>query len=263
MKRGFIGILDKRKWVGRRTAPTFLLLGIFLGLTACDELKRIMRPELRSAKVDDRVDKAAEPAEAMTPEERFSFYRWLVVEMQQQIFSRPGVEGIDEWANVLSQRGSIEGVYHGLILSSRYAAAETGKADLKAVRFFAQEMAALDHPNLKDSDEKVRISREAYAKRAMGHSVFTLKRLLGEKILQQSHERRLDKDRLAAWYAAFAARWAGSGVSFGMKQRNLTEEAFHYRWAQRNTLGMIQWELLNRAHRILNAYGGIANPVGK
>jgi hypothetical protein len=49
-----------------------------------------------------------------------------------------------------------------------------------------------------------------------------------------------------------------------MAQRNKTDEIFHFNWAKENKLGMIQWELLNKVHRLMNAYGGIgASPAGK
>jgi hypothetical protein len=41
-------------------------------------------------------------------------------------------------------------------------------------------------------------------------------------------------------------------------QRNEKNEVFHFNWAKENTLGMLEWELLNREHRILNQLGGIA-----
>lgn len=67
--------------------------------------------------------------------------------MQEQIFARPAKDQVAAagWANVLGQRASIEGVYHGLILSSEYMALEKGNAaDIKVLRFFGNEMAMLE-----------------------------------------------------------------------------------------------------------------------
>jgi hypothetical protein len=104
----------------------------------------------------------------------------------------------------------------------------------------------------------------------MGTSLFTLKRILGEKVLQEANKRKDDKDGLAAWYASFVSRWVKIGVPFGLVQRNREDEAFHFRWAKENNLGMVQWELLNRVHRVMNSFGGlapvpspVASPVGK
>jgi hypothetical protein len=195
----------------------------------------------------------------MTAGQKLNFHRWIVREMLEQVFGRPAKsqEEIDGWANVFSQKGSMEGVYHGLVLSSDYAALEQGKTNLKAVRFFAQEMAALDNPNSADNDAKLKADAERYAKEYMGASLFTLKRLLGERIIAESTARKDDKDRLATWYANFVSRWAKAGVPFGLPERNKDDEAYHFRWAKDNGLGLIQWELLNRVHRILNSYGGL------
>ena len=232
-----------------------------VAFTGCD-LNDLFSPQSSKAKKKNEEQKntSADPTnDLMTAGERFAFHRWLVTEMQEQIFSKPArpSKEVDGWANVLSQRGSIEGVYHGFVLSSEYGELEKGRADIKVLRFFSQEMAALDHPNLNDSAEQVVAARSKYAQENSAQSLFALKRILGERVLQESVARKADKERLAGWYASFAARWAKHGVSFGMAQRNKEDEAFHYRWAQENNLGMIQWELLNRVHRVMNSFGGL------
>ncbi len=217
-----------------------------------------------TAKVTDaQKDMSADPANSMmTKGEVFAFHRWLVKEMQEQILARPASndQDINGWANVLSQRGSIEGVYHGFVLSTEYGAKEKGKPVLKAVRFFAQEMAALDFPNAKEGDADLVKAGEKYATENLSTPLFTMKRMLGDRILKESIARKADKERLANWYSGFVGRWAKAGVAFGHKQRDSGTEAYHYRWALDNNLGMIQWELLNRMHRIMNDYGGVALP---
>jgi hypothetical protein len=253
--------LQKSKWVHLLRVPTFLFLVALL--SGCDWRELIRPAAQKDRKADEQSDRAAEPSKGLlTQGERFAFHRWLVAEMQDQIFAGKtrGSTSVNDWANVLSQRGSIEGVYRGLVLSSEYASLERGRAEMRALRFFSQEMAALDHPNSNDGAEPVRAAREAYAKEYMGSSLFTLKRILGDKIIQQSNIRKSDRDRLAGWYASFVGRWNKAGVSFGMPDRNRDDEAFHFRWARENSLGMIQWELLNRAHRIMNEYGGVPVP---
>lgn len=217
----------------------------------------------------DETNKTAEPANVkmMSPGEKLAFHRWLVIEMQEQIFARPvkDTKAASGWANVLSQRASIEGVYHGLILSTEYVSLEKGKAsDIKALRFFGNEMAMLDFPAATEDDPRVHAASARYVRDSMGWTIFTLKRELGERILREAEKRKTDSEKLAAWFAGIAARWAKHDINFGLPQRNNRDEVFHFNWAKENTLGMIQWELLNRAHRILNQLGGIAvNPTGK
>lgn len=223
----------------------------------------LLRPAASSRAVKDQANRTAEPANSkmMSPREKFAFHKWLVLEMQQQIFARPPKDdtAASGWANVLGQRASIEGVYHGIILSSEYAALESGKAaDLKALRFYGNEMAMLDFPSAQENDARVQTAAAKYVKDSMALPVFTLKRELGERILREADARKADEEKLAAWYSGIAARWARQDIDFGMPQRNNKDEAFHFNWAKENTLGMVQWELLNKAHRILNHHGGIA-----
>jgi hypothetical protein len=196
----------------------------------------------------------------MSPAEKFGFHRWLVREMREQIFAKPVAvndPSINGWANVLSQNGSIEGVYHGLILSTEYTELEKGKADLKAIRFFGSAMTLVENPSLAENDAKLQASSAAYVKDNMSAPLFTLKRLLGEKVLGEVEKRKADKEKLAAWYADLATRWARLDIPFGLPQRNQAEEVFHLKWARGNSLGLLQWELLNRIHRAMNFYGGV------
>jgi hypothetical protein len=238
-------------------------------LTGCDQLSKFGLEGPAAKKPTPTVrETSAEPAgKMMTAGERFNFYRWLVKEMQEQILGRPATdnEQINNWAGVLAQQGSLEGVYHGFVLSTDYGALEKGRADLKALRFFASEMAALEFPLLPATDPKVVEASERYAKDHMADSLFTLKRLLGERILETSIKNKGDAERLANWYAPLAAKWSKMGVPLGAEQRLKTDEAFHFRWATDNNLGLVQWELLNRAHRIMNFLGGVPpiNPAGK
>ncbi len=235
------------KWV-RAFFPTFLFFS--LSFSSCE------------AATDPAVKAQADKAPAVSaanPADKKSFYRWLATEMHEQIYMRASANknDVESWANVFSQGGSIEGVYHGMVLSTDYAKSENGRADLKVLRFFSQEMALLDNPGAKDSDPKVKEAAEKYAKENMQTSLFAQKRILGEKILSEIEKRKSDRAKLAEWYAGYASRWAKLGIDFGMKQRNDANADFHKNWAADNSLGLLQWELLNRMHRILNEYSGV------
>jgi hypothetical protein len=252
--------------LGRAACKTLPALFLFSLLSGCNWIDWI-KPASRARQ--EESNKTAEPSNVkmMSPREKLAFHRWLVLEMQEQVFARPVKDpsAAAGWANVLSQRASIEGVYHGIILSTEYLALESGKpSDIKALRFFGNEMAMLDFPAANEDDPRVAAASAKYLKDSMSWPIYTLKREMGERILREANKRKADADKLAAWYAGIAARWAKHDVNFGLPQRNSKDEAFHYNWAKENTLGMIQWELLNKAHRILNQLGGVAvNPTGK
>jgi hypothetical protein len=97
-----------------------------------------------------------------------------------------------------------------------------------------------------------------YAKVFVGSSIFTLKRIIGDEV-QKLVALRLGKgapadgrERLAVWYGKWVVRLAGMGVDFGLPQRLRADELFHYQWAIAATPDRLQWEMLNRLHRLLN-----------
>ncbi|MGZ3702388.1 MAG: hypothetical protein ACXWSD_11400 [Bdellovibrionota bacterium] len=241
--------------------PALFFALLSTSLVGCDLLD-LLKPGMRMGK--SHVDTAALPQgiDVMSPREKLGFYRWLVGEMQEQIFARPLKDrsSSDGWANVLAQRGSIEGVYHGFVLSTEYITMEQKQkaADIKALRFFGLEMALMDFPYATESDERVQSASAKYVKENMSTSVFTLKKQLGERIIKEADKRKADGEKLAAWFSGIAVRWAKLDIPFGLKQRNDKDEVFHFNWAKENTLGMVEWELLNREHRILNQLSGIA-----
>ncbi|MEK6578246.1 MAG: hypothetical protein AABZ55_03390, partial [Bdellovibrionota bacterium] len=83
-------------------------------------------------------------------------------------------------------------------------------------------------------------------------SLFTLKRVLGEEILKIVDEKKQDRLDLAIWYSKWAVRMAAKKVDFGLPLRNSADEKFHFDWAMKASVDQLQWETLNRIHRLLN-----------
>ncbi|MCO5143977.1 MAG: hypothetical protein M9962_12880 [Oligoflexia bacterium] len=149
----------------------------------------------------DSKDKSADPAGVsfLTAGEKLKFHRWLVLEMYEQVFGHPMKDKSEAtgWANVLSQRGSIEGVYHGFVYSKEYSDLENGKAKLPAIRFFSTEMAILDHPNKAESSDEIKNAAEKYASENMAVPFFTLKKQLGDRIIKEAVARKEDKSKIS------------------------------------------------------------------
>jgi hypothetical protein len=93
---------------------------------------------------------------------------------------------------------------------------------------------------------------EKYATLFVGSSIYTLKRVLGDEALKVVGAKKQFKDKLALWYSKFAVRTATMGVDFGISQRSLTNEDFHFKWAFSANEDRVSWEILNRLHRLLN-----------
>lgn len=195
----------------------------------------------------------------LKPSELRSVHAWLIKEMYERIYAQTlkNPKEIAPWYGVLNQGASIEGLYHGLILSEKYRELERGKAPIAAVRFAAQELAVLQLERSQPGPE-TRAQAEMNMAKVMNLSLFTLKRELGEKMLSAIEKRKGGKESFADWYAGYATRWAGEGVDFGLPERNKTDKEFHKDWVSQHSLGLVQWELLNRMHRLLNFHGGFA-----
>jgi hypothetical protein len=191
------------------------------------------------------------------------------------------------WVDTLNQGASFEGVYNGFVRSATYVGLETktAAAPAEAVTLFLTEWAELEyelsdraHFELVEGALELRV-REVEAPQAsvnpstaeaitiekqkliepqrvaiIGHSVFTLKRLLGEAVLRWVGFKRKSIADFASGYAKWAIRLSTSPVDFGLSARKKNDEGFHYQWAVSQPVDVVQWEMLNRVHRLLNQF---------
>ena len=93
---------------------------------------------------------------------------------------------------------------------------------------------------------------DKYTKQFVGASIFTLKRVLGDEALRVVAVKKEYPEKLALWYSKWVVHMAERGVDFGISQRNKPDEAFHYKWAMAASDDRVNWEVLNRVHRLLN-----------
>ena len=198
-------------------------------------------------------------SQIMTPKEKRSFYTWLLNEMHQQVYVQPfpDLQEMLNWLNVLEQGGSVEGVYHGMVLSTQYMDKEKDAlAKDDALRFFAEESVLLSLEK-QVLDTKSSAAVDQLLVKMPKTSIYTLKREMGESILKLVSAKKGDRNKLADWYADVATRWSAKKIPFGIAERNKEERSFHYQWAMDNSVELLQWELLNRTHRILNQTQGL------
>jgi hypothetical protein len=173
----------------------------------------------------------------------------LLHEMFEVVLLREpvGQGEFDSLWNPLLQGASIEGIYNGLVHSSRYQELEqkTGKATPLTLQVFQQELtileSALPHPT-DFSDVKF---SEA--------SLFTLKRILGDEALKVMDAKSVKPTELAVWYGPWTARLASMKIDFGLPLRSNTDPKFHQEWAlSQKDPGFVVWEVLDRVHRVLD-----------
>jgi hypothetical protein len=215
----------------------------------------------------------------------------LLAELVRVVFNQEASEGQGDFealVHTLNQGASLEGVYRGLVMGSRYRGLESkGQGATPAeLRVFANEMAELQmtmrHPTHFDMDSKnvpqiefpdetsVNASpapsrseegegkkdraalEQDLLKKFIGASLFALKRVLGEEALRKFEESKNDSGEIAQWYASLVLRLINQGVDGGLELRNKPDFQFHLRFAEKMALDRVKWEVLNRYHRYLN-----------
>jgi hypothetical protein len=215
----------------------------------------------------------------------------LLSEMYQVVFqSLPqGTQAFSGYVENLDQGASFEGIYNGFAHSADYRELETATpgTSTDALQFFAAELAEVEEAlpirsrmdagsakplpilNLAAAEEEPvpaelafdspaprPSARDAWAaeyeKIFRGASIYTLKRVLGDELLKLIDVKKAQPRELADWYSRWAAKLARKNIGFGLDLRNKADEAFHRQWARHAPLDLLSWEVLNRAHRVLN-----------
>jgi len=108
------------------------------------------------------------------------------------------------------------------------------------------------HASIDPARRDLESLRKEYSEHFSRSSCFTLKRILGDEALRLLRHFGGDRLKQAAWYGRWAARLSGRKTDFGLPERNDPVAATHEEWALKNPVGSIQWEVLNRLHRLLN-----------
>ena len=215
----------------------------------------------------------------------------LLFEMMSVIFNQTEIEdksSFGELVHSLNQGASLEGIYNGIIMGSRYRTLEANaqSASPAVLKAFAVEMAELqvvmknptefvkdqsnkplsiDYP---EGNEKQAVveghSQEVKPKKTkdeifqlmlenfLGASTQTLKRVLGEEALRNMDQQKDSIGDLADWYGRFVLRMCDSQIDFGLPERNNANFDFHFKFAQTMALDRVKWEVLNRYHRYMN-----------
>lgn len=216
----------------------------------------------------------------------------LLSEMLKVVFNQEKIEDKSEFGTLvhtLNQGASLEGIYHGLIMGSRYRALESSSkaSSPRLLKIFAFEIVELQvsmknptefeageskkAPTIEFPDGNVSIplvnvkntqdvKQKKDKKVAMtemlelfiGASPYTLKRVLADEALKKLDELKDSPGDLARWYAQFVLHMCDTKVDFGLELRNRPDFDFHFKFAQNMAPDRVKWEVLNRYHRYLN-----------
>lgn len=199
--------------------------------------------------------------------------------------------------SALNQGASFEGVYNGLVHSSAYRERELSRPDstVEARAAFAEMLWELERAltstveitsrmsetlsrpvdpareagttsaaptQLTDAHQAEAVDWQAACRAMFARaSIFTLKRVAGDVLLDVIAEKHADRAALAKWFADWSAHLANRGVDFGLALRNRPDAAFHQAWALHASTDQLTWEALNRLHRVLNRLNIPSQPI--
>jgi hypothetical protein len=217
----------------------------------------------------------------------------LLAEMMKVVFHSDQVQDRSEYGGLthsLNQGASLEGIYRGIVMGSRYRGMENGSssASPKVLKAFVLEMVDLqatmknptefqieeakkaptiEYPDgepahhgvgSKQDTQEVKQKKERTVAINellhifIGASQYTLKRVLADEGMKKLDELKDAPGELAQWYAKFVLHMCGTGVDFGLELRNRPDFDFHFKFAQRMAPDRVKWEVVNRYHRYLN-----------
>ena len=281
-----------------------LILGLSLFTQACDPMKPAdviaqvkvllgIQPEKKGvpAEVKDELGHVQDPTKVKASELAKANSE-LLSEMMKVIFNQDEVEDKSDFGGLvrtLDQGASLEGIYEGIMMGSRYRALESKSqaASPTELKAFAVELAdlqlsmknpsvfeasearkapsidypdgsSIDVPTATAGSQEVTPKKDRMALQTelvqtfIGASGFTLKRTIAEEALKKMDEMKSDSGELAQWYAHFVLRMCETKVDFGLELRNKPDFDFHFSFAQKMALDRVKWEVLNRYHRYFN-----------
>jgi hypothetical protein len=157
--------------------------------------------------------------------------------------SKPNNEEVSQWFNILSQGGSREGVYRGLVLDNVYAGLENYDSGLneKMVGFIEAYMGKyLEQILSKENAKKM--------------NFFTIKKLLTEKSMEVMDELyRINPQDSFTWYAVFSREMAVKYPALMNNEVRKDERAErHLNWAKNVPFQFVKSEFIIKIQTVMN-----------
>lgn len=150
--------------------------------------------------------------------------------------------GLKKWLNVLEQGGSQEGIYRAMVLDKTYQNLEEFQDPInnKVISFL--------------SDYGSRFINQNYSEQSLRESsIYTIKRIVTERTLELIDYLKSKPEDLYRWYAIFSAE-VSKELRTQNQVRSISDEKYHYRWAEKVPLQHIKGEVIIKLHEILNQF---------
>ncbi len=228
--------------LGQKT--TVKLIGEEPNVVPVDEipmpvLPKVLEDATSTAVYDKKPEKIILPPEV---EQKFylGYIRELYEVTRQQ---KPNDDEITKMMNVLMQGGTREGIYRSLVLDSTYGGMENWDKPVKSV---TADFAVYFY-------EKY-LGKKVVKKSFEGMSVYTLKRLATERVLDMADAFGDDRENLEKWYAILSADLAKRFPSVGTNVVRKNPSALaHKAWASKVPVQHIKSELILKLHISFNS----------
>lgn len=175
-------------------------------------------------------------------ENKFNYaYVFEIYEATRQ--QKPNEDEVTKAMNILTQGGTREGIYRSLVLDSVYGGMENWDKPVKSV---TADFAVYFYGKY--------FGKKVAKKNFEGMSVYTLKRIIGEKALEIVDAFGEDRDGLERWYAVMSADLATRFPQiWSNPMRKKTSALEHKNWASHVPLQHIKSETVLKIHSAFNS----------
>ncbi|MAZ48358.1 MAG: hypothetical protein CME65_07335 [Halobacteriovoraceae bacterium] len=179
---------------------------------------------------------------SLTKRERAK-YQYLF--LKELIYVVRGAEATDQeltnYMNVLDQGGNREGIYRSLVVSSNYQELEMyQQSPSQRVLDFTQEYAV----------KYLRVNYEVT--KMKDYNVWSIKRLLVDRTLEQIDAFPKDGKDLYIWYAVLSEELAKRFAIWKNKVRSNTNPDTHIKWAQSVPFQHLKSEVIIKLNKVFN-----------
>jgi hypothetical protein len=180
----------------------------------------------------------------LKPEQEEKYYYAYVREIFEVTRqTKPNDDEMAKLMNILSQKGSREGIYHSLVLDSVYGGMENYD---KPIKSNAADFAIYFYGRY--------IGKKVAKENLKGMNIYSLKRLVADKALDVMDAYGDNREDLEKWYAVMSSDLASKfPLVWSGKMRKDTSSQNHKLWASKVPLQHIKSEMLIKIHGAFNS----------
>jgi hypothetical protein len=151
-------------------------------------------------------------------------------------------DDLAKWMNVVNQGGSLEGVYHALVLDNTYAGLENFEqpASTAAINFAVEYLDTYLARHVERSDLE-------------GSNFYRIKRIVTERTIETMKSMASNREDLNNWYAVLSHDLASNRSQIWKnKLRKSTSKKMHQKWSNKAPFSFVASEVIIKLHKTFN-----------